>query len=57
MRVRLITDHTHAETKYPAGAEVDLPDADARWLIATGGAKAEPITDNTRPAKKAATKE
>ena len=57
MRVRLITDHTHAETKYPAGAEVELPDADARWLIATGGAKAEPITDNIRPAKKAATKE
>jgi hypothetical protein len=53
MRVRLITDHTHAGIFYPAGSVIDIPDADARWLIAMQCATE---IQHDRPKKKATTR-
>ena len=33
MKIKLTHPHTHAGRKYPAGAEIDLPDRKAQWLI------------------------
>lgn len=32
MKVTLKKDHTHAGTKHPAGAEIEVPEHDAKWL-------------------------
>lgn len=40
MRIHLIRPHTHAGRKYPIGAELDLADHKAAWLIALGVAQA-----------------
>jgi hypothetical protein len=53
MRVKLLKPHTHAGRDYPAGAELDLADADAQWLA--GIKVAEPVT--TKPAKPGKTEE
>ena len=39
MRITVFQQHTHKGIIYPAGSEVDLPDADAQWLIGIEGAR------------------
>lgn len=36
MKVTLLLDHEHAGISYPAGAEIDVPDADAAYLMDVG---------------------
>jgi hypothetical protein len=40
VKVKLLSNHTHAGVDYEAGKEIDLPAADATWLINLGGAEA-----------------
>lgn len=51
MRVALLHPHTHAGREYPPGAEIDLSDADAAWLVSLKKARpadeAEPETEST----------
>lgn len=59
MRIELITPHTHAGRKYPAGAKLTLPEHKAEWLKGIGVAKpaaAEPEADPKAP-RAAKTKE
>lgn len=48
MRIKLIKTHRHAGRDYPAGAEIDLPERKANWLIglkrAEAMGKAKPTT-------------
>lgn len=32
VKVKLLADHTHANMAYSAGMEIDVPEADAKWL-------------------------
>lgn len=60
MRIELITPHTHAGRKYPAGATLTLPEHKAEWLKGIGVAKAaEAIEAEHEPkaARAAKTKE
>lgn len=34
MKVTLLQNHTHAGVDYAAGAEIDVPETDAAWLVA-----------------------
>ncbi len=34
MKVTVKFPHTHAGQEYPAGSTIDLPDVNARWLLA-----------------------
>lgn len=36
MLIKLLKPHTHASRTYPAGAELELRDDKAQWLIAKG---------------------
>lgn len=65
MRIQLKAPHTHGGRKYPPGAQLDLADAKAQWLIAKGVAMAAPTDDADataktpagKPTQKTATKE
>ena len=39
MKIKLLGPHKHDCTEYPAGAEIDLDDHAAQWLIRLGKAK------------------
>lgn len=55
MRIELITPHTHAGRKYPAGATLTLPEHKAEWLIGIGTAKAaEDVAEHEPKAPRAA---
>lgn len=42
MNIKLLGPHKHDCTQYPAGAEVDLADWEANWLIGLGKAERSP---------------
>ncbi len=49
MKVKIFTQHTHAGITYPAGSEIDLPEADALWLISAEHARRiEMLADASR---------
>jgi len=50
MRIQLTAAHEHAGVTHPAGSSLDLPEADARWLIGKGLAKG--IAQAATPAKR-----
>jgi hypothetical protein len=54
MRIELITPHTHAGRKYPAGATLEMPAHKAEWLIGIGTAKAAEPAPPIAPTPKAA---
>ena len=52
MRIKLTQAHRHAGRDYPAGAELELREDKAQWLMGLGRAQAVPAaTDNTPAAK------
>lgn len=40
VKVKLLSDHTHAGEDHKAGEVISLPAYDAQWLINLGGAEA-----------------
>lgn len=38
-RIRIFQQHTQAGKTYPAGSEIELPDADADFVLAAEGAR------------------
>lgn len=46
IRVHLFRPHTHRGILYPAGSEVDLPEAAAKWLLDVEGARRAEIIRN-----------
>ena len=38
-RIRIFQQHTQAGVTYPAGSEIELPDADADFVLAAEGAR------------------
>lgn len=49
MLIKLLKPHTHASRTYPAGAELELRDDKAQWLIAKGiAAKAAAAVATTK---------
>ncbi|RKG30284.1 hypothetical protein D7V21_16205 [Acinetobacter guerrae] len=32
VKLKLLADHTHANMAYSAGMEIEVPEADAKWL-------------------------
>lgn len=48
MLIKLLKPHTHASRTYPAGAELDLRDDKAQWLIAKGNAAAAVAVATTK---------
>lgn len=42
MKIHLLKPHTHAGLELLPGAELDLPEDSARWLIEMGSARAVP---------------
>jgi len=55
MKIKLLGPHKHDCTEYPAGAEVDLADWEANWLIGLGKAERMlvPEEENTKIVKTA----
>ena len=51
MRITVFQQHTHKGIIYPAGSEVDLPDADAQWLIGIEGARRAGLILSSRVTK------
>ncbi|MGC9237758.1 MAG: DUF7210 family protein [Thiomonas sp.] len=51
MRIRLHRPHTHAGISYPAHHEIDLPEADARWLLENEGAVRAQVVEQVKKAK------
>lgn len=48
-RIRIFQQHTQAGKTYPAGSEIDLPDADADFVLAAEGVRrAELIKEQAR---------
>ena len=48
-RIRIFQQHTQAGVTYPAGSEIELPDADADLVLAAEGARrAELVKDHLR---------
>lgn len=46
-KIELTAPHQHGGRDYPVGAELELNDADADWLIALE--KAQPVGKSTHP--------
>ena len=51
MRITVFQQHTHKGIIYPSGSEVDLPDADAQWLIGIEGARRAGLILSSRVTK------
>ena len=46
MKIKVFQQHTHAGVTFPEGSEIDLPEADALWMLGIEQARrAEMVKD------------